>query len=66
MEIDLNNFSEKIGKSLDSEMCQRFHIILWEKAAAAYEVGNYNFCTINNKTITYTATILEGDVIINN
>lgn len=36
---DLNNFSEQIGKSLDSETCQRFHIILWEKAAAAYEVG---------------------------
>ena len=44
MEIaDLNNFSEQIGKALDSEMCQRFHIILWEKAAAAYEVGNWQF-----------------------
>ena len=43
MEIDLNNFSEQIGKSIDSEMCQRFHIILWEKAAAAYEVGNWQF-----------------------
>ena len=41
MSNDLNNFSEQIGKSLDSETCQRFHIILWEKAAAAYEVGSW-------------------------
>jgi len=46
LEIDLNNFSEQIGKSLDSEMCQRFHITLWEKAAAAYEVGADNFSKI--------------------
>ena len=40
MSNNLNNFSEQIGRSLDSETCQRFHIILWEKAAAFYEVGS--------------------------
>ncbi|CAH3126277.1 unnamed protein product [Porites lobata] len=32
----------EISKSLDSEMFQRFHILLWEKAAVCYEAKDYN------------------------
>ncbi|XP_022778011.1 testis-expressed protein 11-like isoform X2 [Stylophora pistillata] len=28
---------EQMERSLDSQICQRFHILLWEKAASAYE-----------------------------
>ena len=34
----INCSSGQIGNSLDPEMSQRFHILLWEKAAAAFEV----------------------------
>ena len=37
----LNCFSGEISKSLDSEMFQRFHILLWEKAAVCYEVSEW-------------------------
>ncbi|KAJ7388740.1 Testis-expressed protein 11 [Desmophyllum pertusum] len=41
-ELIENCIVDQIGTSLDSEMCQRFHILLWEKAAAAYEGKDYN------------------------
>ncbi|XP_068696858.1 testis-expressed protein 11-like [Montipora foliosa] len=31
----------QIGKSLDSELSQRFHVLLWEKAAALYQDKDY-------------------------
>ncbi|XP_073245808.1 testis-expressed protein 11-like [Porites lutea] len=32
----------EMSKSVDSEMFQRFHILLWEKAAVCYEAKDYN------------------------
>lgn len=45
---------DQMERSLDSQICQRFHILLWEKAASAYEVkatvGNYHNPSIHFRT----------------
>lgn len=45
---------DEMERSLDFQICQRFHILLWEKAASAYEVrataGSYHNPLIHFRT----------------